>query len=141
VLVDLDDDFDCAPLLCNDWLPTGAAIKLCFRVAIRAVESWLMADAATLAQFLGVASSKIPRNPEQAKDPKTDMVNLARGSRRREIREDIVPRPQSWRRVGPAYGSRLTEYVVSHWRPKVAAKRANSLQRAMNCLERLVGAI
>ncbi len=129
VLVDLDHDFDCAPLLCMDWLPSSAASKLCFRVAVRAVEAWLMTDPETLATFFRVPQGKVPRHPEQAGDPKTDLVNLARGSRRREIRDDIVPRPESGRRVGPAYSSRLSEYVSALWRPEVAANRARSLQR------------
>jgi hypothetical protein len=138
VLVDLDREFNCAPLLCEDWLPSGAAAQLCFRVAIRAVEAWLMADAETLAKFLGVARSKIPRGPEGSGDPKADMVNLARSSRRREIRDDIVPRPEGGRQVGAAYSSRLIEYVAFHWRPEVASQRAESLLRATNCLRRLV---
>ena len=125
VLVDLDQDFDCAASLCKDWLPSGAASKLCFRVAIRAVEAWMMADLETLARFLGVARSKIPPNPEQVRDPKTDMVNLARSCRRRDIGEDIVPRPGSGRKVGPAYSSlspKLQEAVQDETK-KVNGKR------------------
>jgi hypothetical protein len=138
VLVDLDHDFECAPPLGAAWLPARAASKLCFRVAVRAVEAWLMADAERLAQFLGVARSRIPRSPEQEDHPKTGLVNLARRSRRRDVREDIVPRAQSGRAVGPAYSSRLIEYVASELRPDVAAQRAGSLRRAVNCLKRLV---
>ena len=43
VLVDLDNDADCAPPLRDAWLPDPAP-GLCFRVAVRAVEAWLMAD-------------------------------------------------------------------------------------------------
>jgi hypothetical protein len=140
VLVDLDRDFDCAPPLCNDWLPSRGGNHLCFRVAVRAVEAWLMGDAETLAKFLGVARNKIAVNPEQLDDPKTVMVNLARNSRRKDLKADMTPRPESGRRVGPAYSSRLVEFVDSHWRPDVAAKRSSSLQRAMKCLQRLVKA-
>lgn len=140
VLVDLDRDFDCAPSLCHAWLPSVPGKNLCFRVAVRAVEAWLMADPAALAKFLGIARNKIATDPERLDDPKTCMVNLARSSRRRDIREDMVPGAESGRRVGPAYSSRLTEFVVSHWRPDVAAQTANSLRRTMKCLTRLVEA-
>lgn len=135
VLVDLDRDHECAPLLRNSWLPQPAPL-LCFRIAVRAVEAWLLADAERLSMFLGVSRSKVPANPENLDDPKTDIVNLARSSSRRAIREDMVPREASGRQVGPAYTSRLIEFVSSSWRPRVAARRSDSLNRAINCLKR-----
>ncbi len=137
VLVDLDSEADCAPPLREAWLPEPAP-DLCFRVAVREIEAWLMADAETLAEFLGVARSRIPGRPENSDQPKAAMVNLARHSRRRAVREDMVPREGSGRPVGPAYTSRLTEYVESRWRPEVAARHAESLRRAKACLERLI---
>jgi hypothetical protein len=137
VLVDLDRDAECAPPLCEQWLP-DPALYLCFRVAVREVEAWLMADGESLSSFLSVARSRIAAEPEQLFVPKTEMVNLARHSRRRQIREDMVPRERSGRQVGPAYASRLMEYVETQWRPEVAAQGAESLRRAMDCLRRLI---
>jgi hypothetical protein len=137
VLVDLDRDAECAPPLCEEWV-SDPAPYLCFRVAVREVEAWLMADAVSLSAFLSVASSAIPSDPEHLFDPKTEMVNLARRSRRREIQEDMVPRAGSGRSVGPAYASRLIEYVQTSWRPEVAIERADSLRRAITCLQRMI---
>lgn len=139
VVVDLDDDADCAPPLRNQWLPQPAP-QLCFRVAVRAVEAWLLADAEAIANFLAVARSKVPVQPETLPDPKAAMVNLANQSRRRAVRADMVPRGSSGRRVGPAYASRMIEFVRAHWRPGVAARSADSLHRAIDCLKRLVQA-
>jgi hypothetical protein len=139
ILVDLDRDDDCAPPLRNTWLAQPAPY-LCFRVAVRAVEAWLLADAARLAAFLGVPQSRVPSDPEGLEEPKATMVNLARSSRRRAIREDMVPREGGGRRVGPAYSSRLNEFVSSSWRPEVAARRSDSLRRAIDCLQRLARA-
>ncbi len=136
ILVDLDRDHDCAPLLCNAWLPEPAR-HLCFRVAVREVEAWLLSDTERLAGFLSVARGKVPPDPEVLETPKTAMVNLARASRRRAIQDDMVPREASGRQVGPAYSSRLIEFVSSYWRPEVAAARSDSLQRAIDCLKRL----
>jgi len=136
ILVDLDNDADCAPALCQAWLPNPAP-RLCFRVAVRQVEAWLMADLGALANFLGVSQGKIPANPEALPDAKREMVNLARASRRRDIREDMVPRQNGDRVVGPAYTSRLIEYTDQYWRPHVAAQRADSLRRAIACLKQL----
>jgi len=136
VLVDLNSEEDCAPLLRQRWLPQPAPL-MCFRVAVRAVEAWLMADAQTLAQYLGVPQNAIPLDPEKRPDVKTEMVNLARRSKRKDIRTDMLPREGSGRPVGPAYTSRLIEYVQTAWRPRTAARRSDSLRRALVCIEHL----
>lgn len=133
ILVDLNHDADCVPPFCKAWL-LNPAPYLCFRVAVREVEAWLMADRENLARFLGTSIARIPRDPEGLDDAKREMINLAGHSKRREIREDMVPRPGSRRSVGPAYPSRLIEFVTSHWRPEVAQQNSDSLRR---CLRRL----
>lgn len=137
VVVDLDDDAECAPPFCTRWVPDPSPY-LCFRVAVREVESWLMADAETLASFLGLSPTSIPKDPEGLDDPKGEMVNLARRSRRAWIRKDMVPRQGSGRPVGPAYASRMIEYVQNSWRPEVAGRQAESLRRAIACLRRVL---
>jgi hypothetical protein len=139
VLVDLDRDTECAPPFCAEWLPSVAP-KMCFRVAVREVEAWLLADRERLADFLHISISKIPSAPESIEDPKQTMVNMARRSRLRAIQKDMVPRPESGRQVGPAYPSRLIEFVENRekgWRPDVAAGSSSSLHRCLQCLSRL----
>lgn len=133
VLVDLDRDADCAPPLRALWLPDPAPY-MHFRVAVRAVEAWLMADAESLADFLSVPLSRVPPHPESLADPKRSIVDLARHSRRKAIREDLVPRPGSGRSTGAAYTSRLVEYTDALWHPEAASERSDSLRR---CLDRL----
>jgi len=135
VLIDLNEDADCAPLLKESWISSPSP-RMCFRVAVRAVEAWFFADDDRLAGFLSVPRSKIPSLPEQLEDPKRTMVELASRSRKRDIREDMVPRPGSGRKEGPAYVSRLIEFAHGSWRPDVAASRSDSLRR---CLTRLRG--
>ena len=50
VLVDLDQEEECAPALVSSWLPVGTR-DLCFRVAVREVEAWLLADRPGIARF------------------------------------------------------------------------------------------
>jgi hypothetical protein len=140
VLVDLDHEADCAPDLCAIWLPQRSQ-KMCFRVAVREVEAWLLADRERLAKFLSVALTKLPATPESEDDPKQLMVSLAAHSKRKGIREDMVPRHGSGRYVGPAYTSRLMEFVgdpESGWRPNVAAQSSDSLRRCLESLRALV---
>lgn len=137
VLVDLDRDFDCAPPLRNAWLPNPAAF-MCFRIAVRSVEAWLMADRTALANYLGVSQDGIPADPENLEDPKREMVNLARRSRKKAIQSDMVPREGSGRTTGPAYTSRTMEFAEKFWSPTRAARQSDSLRRALGCLDRLI---
>ena len=97
-----------------------------------------MADAASLASFLRVPAARIPADPESIPNPKQEVVNLARQSRLAAIREDMVPREGSGCPIGPAYSSRLIEFVSHLWQPQVAAKRSESLKRAIERLTELV---
>jgi hypothetical protein len=132
VLVDLDRD-ECAPTLRRLWLPDPAPL-MHFRLAVRSIESWLLADQERLAEFLDIELSLIPLTPENESTPKRKLVDLARRSRNSGIRKDLVPRPGSGREVGPAYSSRMAEFVEDQWRPEVAAECSDSLRR---CLLRL----
>jgi hypothetical protein len=141
VLVDLDHDAECAPLLRDFWLPKPAP-NMYFRVSVRAIEAWLLADRDSLSTFLGVAASRIPSDPEAESQPKRTLVELAKHARRREIREDMVPRPSSGRMVGPAYTSRLIEFVTNTaagWQPDAAARSSDSLNRCIRRLRQVVG--
>ena len=138
VLIDLDHDAECAPPLRSTWLPAPSPY-MCLRVAVRQVEAWLLADRERVAKFLSVSTSRIPYSPESVEHPKNAMVEIARSSRRRDIREDMVPRTGSGRSVGPAYTARLIEFVISKgtgWRPEVAARNSVSLDRSLRCLRR-----
>lgn len=137
VIVDLDRKKDCAPGLVRDWLPEGPAPGMCFRVVVRSIEAWLMADSTRLSSYLQVSPDQIPQDVEAIDHPKRKMVSIARESTSRRIRQDMVPREGSRRRVGPAYTSRLVEFAHNHWRPSAAAERCDSLSRAVDCIENL----
>jgi hypothetical protein len=138
VLVDLDH-CTCAAALRDAWLSAPSRLMR-FRVAVHSVEVWLMADAETLANFLHVRRSLIPVVPDAQANPKELVVNLARRSSRAELRKDMVPRAQSGNSIGPAYSSRLIEYISDRnngWRPRVAATRSESLRRCRDSLRTL----
>ena len=85
VLVDLDS-YQCAPVLRAEWLSASSELMI-FRVAVRAIEAWLMADVETLSNFLHVRGSLVPSDPDGLSHPKESLVNLARRSPRAEIRK------------------------------------------------------
>ncbi len=139
VLVDLDKD-ECPPSLRAEWLPDPAE-HMYLRVAVREIESWLLADRAGIAAFLGTSKDRIPRDVDALDDPKQTLIDLARSSRRRAVREDMAPRPGSGAAEGPAYTSRMSEFVAKggrgHWQPSSAAEASPSLARCIRALTEL----
>lgn len=139
VLIDLDDDADCPVPILDKWLPRKA-LYLCFRVAVREIESWLLADADALAAYLSVRKERVPAMPDRLDDPKNAMIALARRSQDRRIRQDMVPAAGVGGRTGLRYAARMAEYAGRTWRPGVAAARSESLRRAIACLEGIIEA-
>ena len=134
ILTDLDTR-ECAPLMIREWLPVARNHNLIFRIAVREVESWLLADRFGFAKFLGIARDKLPKNPDDLSDPKAHLINLARISRKRDLREDILPRIRSTAKQGPAYNERLVSFVREAWNPSKARQLSSSLERTLKALE------
>lgn len=134
VVRDLDHDADCAATLVQEKLPR-ASRGMRFRVAVRAMETWLLADREGITAFLQVRPHEVPASPESLPNPKAALVELARRSRSRGIREDMVPAPDTTARVGPGFVGRIMEFVDSTWSWKRACRRSESLRR---CVARLV---
>lgn len=134
ILTDLDDE-ECAPIMIKEWLPETRNPNLIFRIAVREVESWVLADRPAFAKFFSISENKVPRKPDELSDPKAYLINLARYSRKRTIREDIVPKQGSTAKQGPAYNERLISFVQDAWNPSNARKSSPSLERAMKAIE------
>lgn len=132
VLRDLDTDAPCAAELVERLLPDKADGML-FRVPVRQIESWVLADTERIAEFLGVQVRAVPSAPDELQSPKATLVQLARRSRRASIRSGIPPTTNTGA-VGPDYNGLLVEFTLDLWRPQVAAQRSDSLRR---CLARL----
>jgi len=137
VLADLDQR-QCAPALIRDWLgfsPEEVQNNFVFRVAVREVEAWLMADRQGFSAFLSVPTHRIPPRVDGINDPKLYLINLARRSRRKAIRDDIVPPSDSTSRIGKNYNGRLIEFVNRWWDLSTARRSSPSLDRAVRALE------
>ena len=70
VVVDLEQYPGCAPDFVRSVLPNPAS-GMRFRIAVRAIEAWLLSDAERLAAFLSISVTKIPSNPDAEPEPKT----------------------------------------------------------------------
>jgi len=128
VLTDLDK-YECPAALISDWLERPRHPNLLLRVAVAEVEAWLLADRKGIAEFLGVRAELVPDQAETLPDPKAALVQLACGSRKREIRKDLCPGTNSTRKVGPNYNAQLVGFVEAKWNLEEAAARAESLGR------------
>jgi len=131
MLVDfMDTGLNCPPEVPAAWLPDRCN-KMLLRTVVREIESWFLADREGMARFLGVSAALIPRNPENLDDPKQTLVNLARRSRKRELRDAMLPQPNVSSAVGPGYNVVLEKFVAQYWNIDVALQRAHSLQRCV----------
>jgi hypothetical protein len=129
LLTDLDQNL-CAPSLINDWLGGVPHPNLIFRVAVREVEAWILADRDSLSRFFRISAARIPLQPDQLPDPKQTLINLARRSRVTAIRDSIVPRRGSTAIQGPDYNGALGEFVRDHWNSRTAMQHSPSLRSA-----------
>jgi len=131
LLTDLDQAA-CPPELLSAWGVTERPDKLLFRIAVREVESWLMADRDAFAGYLHVAKEKIPFDPEAEADPKACLFRIVRRSRRSRLITEIVPTAGA--HIGPLYNEHFCHFVQREWQVTEAVKNAPSLAR---CVERL----
>jgi hypothetical protein len=136
VLRDLDHDESCAPALLKKLVPEREE-GLLLRIPVRKVESWVLADLVGIANFLSVALPLVPASPDDLPDPKLALVNLARRSRRRDVRFQMVPEPGLSTTTGPGYSALLIDFVRSYWNIRAAATRSPSLRRSVDALARL----
>jgi hypothetical protein len=131
VLTDLDR-YPCPPILINDWNANQLPPQLLFRIAVREVEAWLMADKAGIAEFLHIDVSRVPKAPEAEEDPKRTLINLARKSRKRRLSQEIVPDTGSSAKIGPLYNSHFINFVNTRWDIEQACLCAPSLNRTLS---------
>jgi hypothetical protein len=137
VLIDLDDDFPCAGSAIKDWISEPATL-MCFRIAVRELEAWLLADREEVSRFLNVNQDLVPAFPDGLQDPKLELVNLARHSKTKAIRDDMVPNQSAGQSEGPAYTSRVIEFIATSWRPEIAARSSPSLRRCIEAIRLLI---
>lgn len=125
-----DSDGSCAVELAGRLLRQPAA-KMCFRIVVPAIEAWLMADRRAFAEKMAIAEARLPADLERIAGIKTSVVELARHSQSRHVREELLPDARSGRRYGIGYASFLIEFITDLWDPRRAAKNAPGLKRSI----------
>jgi len=133
VLCIADTDQDCPVKLLSTWMPMRAEKNFFLRLAVPESESWVLADRERLAEFFGIAVSQIPHHPEQISDPKREVLRLARKSKVRQIREEVISQTNI-NKQGSGYNLHLCAFVRDKWRADRASERSPSLARALHRL-------
>lgn len=131
-----DTDGRCAAQLVSRWRPKNAPASFVLRLAVKEAESWVLADREALARFFAVAENVIPHRPDESSDPKRVVLALARRSKYRMIREEVVSRLDPARR-GTGYNLHLANFVRDHWSAARASAHSPSLARAVRSVARL----
>ena len=132
------DQYPSPNALCRDWfdLPCCSLLPhtMIFRVAVREIESWIIADKKGIAEFLNVSDSLFPDNPDRINDPKKLLIETIRTKcHRKKYREMLPEHGQS---VGIAYNSMLADYIARLWDINRAAAHSPSLRRAIRCMKK-----
>ena len=122
---DVDDGEPCPGALVSRLVVSREPL-LCFRLAVRSVEAWLLADRECFAQAIGVSIHEVTPDPEALIRPKDHIVELARKSRSRLVRRDLVPVDDSGIPEGPLFGVWLSNFAAQAWNPARAAATGGS---------------
>jgi hypothetical protein len=133
VLTDLDNA-ECPLSLISSWLTHQKHPNLIFRIAVKEVEAWLLADRDAFSNFLGISTDLIPENVDLIGDPKQFLINLARKSRNRTLRDAIVPLPNSTAKIGRDYNGQLVQFINQKWKVELAKVHSQSLEKAVNAI-------
>lgn len=127
MLTDLDR-YECPMALIDDWIDFELADNFIFRIAVCEVESWVLADREALSRYFNVSLTNFPYKPDLEPDPKKTLIQLAKRSNKREIREGIVPINHN-ATIGPNYNGCLSEFVFKFWSLERAILNSESLKR------------
>ncbi len=133
-LTDLDSAA-CAGELIRTWfqIPKIALPKeVIFRVAVREIESWILADHIALSRYIQIAAANFSSDPDTLKDPKQHLLGIVRKKGKRKIHKEMLPEGSA--SIGPRYNEVLCDFVRTTWCPNRAARRSPSLDRAIKAL-------
>ncbi|EPK1457718.1 DUF4276 family protein [Pseudomonas aeruginosa] len=137
MLADGDQD-TCVVAQRNKWMPPHPAGRFCLRLAVREAESWILSDREGLSQFADVSPAIIPVNPDELPDPKRSLLSVMQRSRKRVLRDEMLPGRSSNSLVGLGYNLHLKEFIETVWSAERAALNSPSLSRALNHIASLI---
>ncbi|MDY7524874.1 hypothetical protein [Sphingomonas sp. 10B4] len=137
LITDLDNRL-CAKSLIDSWFGNlNINVNLKFRVAVREMEAWLLADHHGMRELLGRGGNNIAPNPDGIQNPKEYLLERAKRAPS-EIKNDLVRARGSAAVQGLGYNARLSEFVRTTWSLEQASQRSESLVKAVERLKELL---
>ena len=140
VFIDLDN-IRCAPRLLGN-LQKSHPIKdrqplnkFQIRIAVREVESWLLADKEGLETYFGISQKAIHPSPEKLSDPKQELLNLIKRNAKAKFKRAMLPKGKGT--IGTGYNEYLVHFIDTVWDSTRACANANSLARAIERIKQL----
>ncbi|MFG6455867.1 hypothetical protein [Roseateles sp. BYS96W] len=136
LLTDLDR-LVCPAELLRQWRGAfNPPADLLMRVAVREIESWLLADHVAMRELLGYRG-RLPASPDELPDPKATLLQLASKHGSRDVRADLVKQTGAIASQGIGYNARLANWVQTSWDPHRASECSPSLRKARVRLQEL----
>jgi len=136
LLTDLDTN-PCPIYLKQKWLgKIKPPENLLFRVAVKEIEAWLIADHDAIQKLLGKNITKLPADADKIDNPKKFLIDLAKKSNRL-VRDGFVQEKNAIASQGIAYNEILCKFVEKEWSPKRAAWNSESLRRTYKRIKEL----
>lgn len=129
LLTDLDNA-GCPMKLIDAWFKGMEKPRdLLFRVVVREVESWVLADHKGFSDYFGISQAKLPTDPDLLPDPKAQLLKLIGGARR-EIKDVMIAKKGALAIQGVGYNTILVDFIRTSWNCQRAAERSKSLNKA-----------
>jgi hypothetical protein len=123
----------------DEWLATKPLpASLVFRIAVREVESWVLADHLAMRELVG-KKGVLPRQPDALPDPKQALLGLGKFAPK-SVRDDLIKTIDGQLRQGVGYNARLVHWINTVWKPERAAEHSPSLAQARVRLQEAVAA-
>lgn len=136
LITDLDKA-KCAASLISKWMGAKSyPDNLVFRVAVREIEAWLLADHVGMGRLLVAGATNLPNDPDLLLDPKQVLLQLA-SKAPRAVQNDLLVEPGAIASQGLGYNQRMGDFVRNTWDPKRAALCSDSLCRTLNRLRQM----
>lgn len=130
MIADADQD-TCEVRQRNLWMPKHPSENLSLRLAVRESESWLLADRDGFSKFADISPDLIPRAPDSTENPKELLLQLIKKSRKRQLREEMLPSKGVRSKMGLGYNMHLRDFVTNYWSADRAAINSPSLARSI----------
>lgn len=137
VLITDLDAVDCPATLMRQWFGGNERPNdFVFRISVREIESWVLADHQGIYELMGDRIGMLPDQVDLLVDPKRELLDAASRAHR-SVREELIAKRGAIASQGIGYNKVLGDFVQNVWSLERAYPRSPSLQRALLRLQEL----